>query len=67
MATKCYRRLPQISCVEEHKTNEYVRDQVAALAGPQEPLLAVAKRRKLAWFGQVTRHNTLSKTSRREP
>ena len=26
------------------------------------PLLAIVKRRKLAWFGHVTRHNTLSKT-----
>jgi hypothetical protein len=46
----------------EHKTNEYVRSTVTALVGPQEPLLATVKRRKLAWFGHVTHHNTLSKT-----
>ena len=28
----------------------------------QEPLLATVKRRKLAWFGHVTRHESLSKT-----
>ena len=29
---------------------------------PQEPLLATVKRRKVAWFGHVTRHDSLSKT-----
>ena len=58
---KCYRRLLQISWTQ-HKTNEFVKNQVTMLAGPQEPLLAIVKRRKLAWFGHVTRHNTLSKT-----
>ena len=29
---------------------------------PQEPLLATVKRRKLAWFEHVTRHDSLSKT-----
>jgi hypothetical protein len=29
---------------------------------PQEPLLATVERRKLAWFGHVTRHNSLCKT-----
>ena len=35
------------------------------LAGPHEPLLATVKRRKLAWFGHVTRHDSLSKPSLR--
>ena len=30
--------------------------------GPQEPLLATVKKRKLAWFGHVTCHHSLSKT-----
>ena len=30
--------------------------------GFREPLLATVKRRKLAWFGHVTRHDSLSKT-----
>lgn len=57
---KCLRKLLRISYLE-HKTNEYVRSTVTSLVGPQEPLLATVKRRKLAWFGHVTRHNTLSK------
>ena len=32
------------------------------LVGPQEPLLATVTRPKLAWFGHVTRHDSLSKT-----
>ena len=32
------------------------------LVGPQEPLLATVKRRNLAWFGQVSHHDSLSKT-----
>jgi exonuclease III len=58
---KCLRRLLHISYLE-HKTNEYVRNTTSALVGPQEPLLATVKRRKLAWFGHVTRHDSLCKT-----
>ena len=32
------------------------------LWSPQEPLLATVMRRKLAWFGHVTHHDSLSKT-----
>ena len=46
----------------EHKTNDWVRRKINFLVGPQEPLLATVKRRKLAWFGHVTRHVSLSKT-----
>ena len=59
--TKCFRRMLGISWAE-HKTNEYVRAQVTLLDGPHEPLLAIIKRRKLTWFGHVSRHNTLPKT-----
>jgi hypothetical protein len=31
-------------------------------AGKKEQLLSVVKRRKLAWYGHVTRHDSLSKT-----
>ncbi len=59
--TKCLRKLLRISYLE-HKTNDWVRSKINFLVGPQEPLLATVKRRKLAWFGHVTRHNSLSKT-----
>ena len=67
--TRKFRRLRQkasdecwISPGKKEKTNGYVRGQVSTLDGPQEPLLAKIKRRKLTWFGHVTRHNTLPKT-----
>ena len=46
----------------EHKTNDWVWSKINYLVGPQEPLLATVKRRKLAWFGHITRHDSLFKT-----
>ena len=59
--TKCLRKHPRFSYLE-HKTNDWVRSQINFLVGPQEPLPATIKRRKLAWFGHVTHHDSLSKT-----
>ena len=59
--TKCFRRMLGISW-SDRNTNDFVRAQVTSRAGPQEPLLATIKRRKLTWFGHVTRHNSLPKT-----
>ena len=42
------------------QTNEYMR-QVDSLAGKLELLLSTVKRRKLSLFGNITRHNTISK------
>ena len=58
---KCLRRLLRISYMD-HKTNDYVRAMVYIKVGPQEPLLATIKRRKLSWFGHITRHDSLCKT-----
>ena len=57
----CLRRLLRISW-KEHKTNEFVKATIQQMVGRQEELLATIKRRKLAWYGHVTRHQTLSKT-----
>ena len=46
----------------EYRTNDFVLSKIKFLVSPQEPLLATVKRRKLAWFGHVTRHDSLSKT-----
>ena len=59
--TKSYRRLLGISWADR-KTNDFVCNKVTNLAGPQEPLLSIVKRRKLSWFGHITRHNALPKT-----
>ena len=58
---KRFRRLLRIPWTE-HRTSDFVRLQVATLAGPQVPLLATVKRTKLTWLGHVIRHDTLSKT-----
>ena len=43
-------------------TNDWVRSKINFLVGPQEALLASFKKGKLAWFGHVTRNDSLSKT-----
>ena len=58
---KCYRRMLHIS-YREHRTNDYVSQLVTTHAGEQEPLLSTVKRRKLTWYGHITRHTSLSKT-----
>ena len=59
--TKRMKKIILISYLE-HKTNDWVRSMINSLVGPHKPLLATVKRRKLAWFGHVTRHDSLSKT-----
>ena len=39
-----------------------VRSKINFHVGPQEPLLVIIERRKFAWFGNVTRHDSPSKT-----
>ena len=50
----------QISYLE-HKTNEYVLDRINSVAGHQETIITTINRRKMAWFGHVLRHDTLTK------
>ena len=44
--TECLRKHLRISYLE-HKTNDWVRSKIKCLVGPQEPILATLKRRKL--------------------
>ena len=59
--TKCTRKLLRITYLE-HKTNDWMRSKINFLMDSQEPLLVTVKRLKLAWFGHVTRHDSLSRT-----
>ena len=61
LCTMRLRKLFRISCWK-HETNEWVRSKINFLAGPQEPPLATVWRRKLAWFGHVTRRASPSET-----
>ena len=58
---KCYRRMLGISW-KDRKTSEFVQRGIKARVGQQENLLGIVKRRKLAWFGHISRHNSLAKT-----
>ena len=60
--TKCLKKFLSISYLE-HKISDWVRSKINFLVGPHEPFLTTVKRWKLAWFGHVTRHDSLSKTS----
>ena len=61
--TKCLRKLLSISHLEHETNDHYVRSKINFSMGPQEPPLASVKRRKLARFGHVTHHDSLSKTT----
>ena len=47
---------------KDHVTNEVVRAKIQQAIGPQEGLLTVVKRRKLQWYGHVSRSSGLAKT-----
>ena len=58
---RCYRRLLNIS-YKDHVTNEEVRRKIQAAIGKYEELLTLVKKRKLRWFGHVSRSSDLAKT-----
>ena len=51
---RCYRRLSNIS-YKDHVTNEKVRRKIQAAIGEYDELLTLVKKRKLRWFGHVSR------------
>ena len=59
--TSQIRRLLNISYTE-HITNVEVRNRIERAIGPYEDLLTTVKRRKLKWYGHVSRSSGLSKT-----
>ena len=58
---RCYRKILRIS-YKDHVTNEEVRAKIQQAIGPHEDLLAIIKRRKLQWYGHVSRSSGLAKT-----
>ena len=58
---RCFRKLLDIS-YRDHITNEEVKTRIGNAIGPFEDLLTTVKRRKLKWFGHVTRSSGLAKT-----
>ena len=58
---RCFRRLLGIS-YKDHITNEEVKNRIRQTIGRYEDLLTTVKKRKLKWYGHVTRSNGLAKT-----
>ena len=61
MEMRCYRKLLRIS-YKDHVTNEEVRSKIQQAIGPHEDLMTIIKRRKLQWYGHVSRSSGLAKT-----
>ena len=57
---RCYRRLLNM-LYKDHDINEEVRRKIQAATGEYDELLTMAKKRKLMWFGHVSRYSGLSK------
>ena len=58
---RCYRKILHISN-KDHVTNQEVRAKIQQAVGPHEDLLIIVKRRKLQWYGHVSRSSGLAKT-----
>ena len=61
MEMRCYLRILHIS-YKDHVTNGEVRAKIQQTSGPHEDLLTIGKRRKLQWYGLVSRSSGLAKT-----
>ena len=61
MEMRCYRKILHIS-YKDHVTNEEVRAKIQQAIGLHEDLLTIVKRRKLQWYGYVSRSSGLAKT-----
>ena len=48
--------------IKDHVTNEEVRRKIQAAIGEYDELLTLVKKRKLTWFGHVSRSSGLAKT-----
>ena len=58
---RCFRKLLGIS-YRDHITNDAVRDRIRQAIGPHDDILTTVKKRKLKWFGHVSRSSGLAKT-----
>ena len=62
MEMRCYRKILHIS-YKDHVTNQEVHATIQPAIGPHEDLLTTVKRRKLQWYGHVSRSSgRLAKT-----
>ena len=59
---RCYRRRLFNILYKDHVTNEEVRRKIKAPFEEYDELLTLVKKRKLRWFGHVSRSSGLAKT-----
>ena len=60
---RCYRRLLNTS-YKDHVTNEEVRNRIQNATGVHDDLLTMVKKRKLRWYGHISRSSGMAKTIR---
>ena len=58
---RCFRKLLGIS-YKDHITNDAIRDTIRQAIGPYDDILTTVKKRKLKWYGHVSRSSGLAKT-----
>ena len=61
MEIRCYRKILRLS-YKDHVTNEDVYAKIQQAITPHADLLTIVKRRKLKWYGYVSRSSGLAKT-----
>ena len=61
MEMRCHCKILCIS-YKDHVTKEEVRAKIQQAIGPHEDLLTIVKRRKLQWYGHVSRSSGLAIT-----
>ena len=58
---RCYRGLLNIS-YKDHVMNEEVRNRIQNATGVHDDLLTMVKKRKLRWYGHISRSSCIAKT-----
>ena len=58
---RCYRRLMNIS-FKDHVINEEVRNRIQNAIKMHDDLLTMVKKRKLRWYGHISRSSGMAKT-----
>ena len=66
MEMRCYQKILCIS-YKDHVTNKEVHNRIKKAIGPYEVLLTTVKRRKLKWYGHVSRTSGMTRPSCKAP
>ena len=57
---RCYRRF--LNILQDHVTNEEVRNRIQNAIGVHDDLLTMIKKRKLRWYGHTSSSSSMAKT-----